>query len=109
MEDNQAMAEANGTYVVGDIIALSFPGMVGPTISAIQERIKEDGTITLPLIGSVKAAGKTPAELQMKCFTFTSRASTGVCPIRGQTGESSTWAGRCVCREGKNILARLRS
>lgn len=57
------MAEASQSYVVGDIVALSFHGTVEP-IPSVQERIKEDGTINLPFIGSVKAAGKTPAEIQ---------------------------------------------
>ena len=36
---------------------------------AHEELIKEDGTITLPLIGSVKAVGKTAGELQTEIQT----------------------------------------
>ncbi len=34
-----------------------------------EETIKEDGTITLPLIGSVYAVGKTAGELQNEIYT----------------------------------------
>ena len=50
-------------FAIGDLVRVIFSG----TIEAIQpheERIKDDGTITLPLIGAVKADGKTPGELQ---------------------------------------------
>ena len=40
-----------------------FSGVETP-IPQHEERIKEDGTITLSLIGSVKAEGKTPGQLQ---------------------------------------------
>ena len=51
------------TFVVGDLVTIEFSGPETPPPSH-SERIKDDGTITLPLIGSVKAAGKTPSELQ---------------------------------------------
>jgi protein involved in polysaccharide export with SLBB domain len=46
---------------VGDEIIVTFsdPGMLQH-----DERIKEDGTITLQMVGPVKAAGKTAGELQ---------------------------------------------
>ena len=50
-------------FAVGDLVRVIFSG----TTEAIQpheERIKGDGTITLPLIGAVPADGKTPGELQ---------------------------------------------
>jgi protein involved in polysaccharide export with SLBB domain len=49
-------------FAVGDLITVRFADT--NQISPQEERIKEDGTITLPLIGAVKAAGKTPEELQ---------------------------------------------
>jgi polysaccharide export outer membrane protein len=55
--------EATNRFVVGELIIVKFAGL-SITTPAHEERIKEDGTITLPLIGTVKAAGKTPAELQ---------------------------------------------
>jgi polysaccharide export outer membrane protein len=47
---------------VNDQVSISFQG--GIDLNAHEERIKEDGTITLKHIGSIKAAGKTVGELQ---------------------------------------------
>jgi polysaccharide export outer membrane protein len=48
---------------VGDTVTITFSGL--PEELAPQEKpIKEDGTITLPDIGRVKASGKTPGELE---------------------------------------------
>lgn len=56
-------AYATHRFVPGEVIVLHFPGVV-PELVPHEERIKDDGTITLPLIGAVEAAGKTPGELQ---------------------------------------------
>jgi protein involved in polysaccharide export with SLBB domain len=50
-------------FRIEDPIKVTFSGAPTP-IDAHEEKIKEDGTITLPLIGSVVAVGKTPGELQ---------------------------------------------
>lgn len=48
---------------VGDTVTIIFSGL--PEELTPQEKpIKEDGTITLPDIGRIKAAGKTPGELE---------------------------------------------
>jgi len=48
---------------IGDTVTVVFSGL--PDELAAQEKpIKEDGTITLPDIGRVKAAGLTPGELE---------------------------------------------
>ncbi len=49
----------------GDLVVVRFSEL--PSEQQMQpheERIKDDGTITLPYIGAVKALGKTPGELQ---------------------------------------------
>jgi polysaccharide export outer membrane protein len=56
-------SEDVGRFAVGDLIRITFSG-ASFEIPPHEERIKEDGTITLPLIGSVQAAGKTQGELQ---------------------------------------------
>lgn len=48
---------------VGDLVTVTFSGTI-ETIMPHEERIKEDGNITLPLVGAVKALGKTTGELQ---------------------------------------------
>ena len=50
-------------FQVGDLITVTYSDTTAE-IAPHEERIKEDGNITLPLIGAVKAVGKTPGELQ---------------------------------------------
>jgi polysaccharide export outer membrane protein len=47
----------------GDLIQIAFSGIPNPP-GDIDERIKEDGTINLELIGNLPAEGKTPGQLQ---------------------------------------------
>ncbi len=60
---------ANGSVVdaarfhVGDTIIVNLSGLPDP-IEPHQEPVKEDGTITMPDIGKVQAAGKSAGELQ---------------------------------------------
>jgi polysaccharide export outer membrane protein len=50
--------------VAGDEVTITLTGL--PTdIAAMVKPISEDGTISLPDIGTVQAAGKTPAELEI--------------------------------------------
>jgi protein involved in polysaccharide export with SLBB domain len=53
----------NPRFQVGDMVIVTFSGISEP-LAPHAERIKEDGNITLPLIGAVKAVGKTSGELQ---------------------------------------------
>ncbi len=48
---------------IGDTVAISFSGLPD-AIESQEKPIKEDGTITLPDIGRIKAAGKTIGELE---------------------------------------------
>jgi protein involved in polysaccharide export with SLBB domain len=50
-------------FHVGETVSVAFSGPPDP-IEPHEELIKEDGNITLPLIGSVKAVGTTAGELQ---------------------------------------------
>lgn len=50
-------------FHIGETVSVAFSGPPDP-IDLHEELIKEDGNITLPLIGSVKAIGKTAGELQ---------------------------------------------
>lgn len=55
---------AVGTFNVGDLVMVNFSGLSDVVIPPHEERVKEDGTITLPQIGSVVAQGKSTGELQ---------------------------------------------
>ncbi len=46
----------------GDLLTIVFAGPNPPTDK--EERIKEDGTVNLPLIGSIQAEGKSSGQLQ---------------------------------------------
>ncbi len=59
---NESATDA-ARFHVGDTIIVSLSGLPD-TIEPHQEPIKEDGTITMPDIGKVQAAGKTAGELQ---------------------------------------------
>lgn len=52
-------------FHVGDTVNVIFSGTPDPTeFPPHEENVKEDGTITLPLIGAVQALNKTAGELQ---------------------------------------------
>src|ERR1700753_4062173 len=46
----------------GDAIKITFPG--APNLNTMPQPILRDGTISLPLVGNVKAVGKTAAQLR---------------------------------------------
>jgi protein involved in polysaccharide export with SLBB domain len=56
-------------FHVGDTVTVTFSGLPDTqTPSPHLEPIKEDGTITLPDIGKMQAAGKTAGELQNEIY-----------------------------------------
>lgn len=54
-------------FRVGETVIVAFSGPPTP-IPDHKELIKEDGTITLPLIGTIMAAGKTAGQLQQEIY-----------------------------------------
>jgi protein involved in polysaccharide export with SLBB domain len=48
---------------IGDVVTITFSGLPD-TMEPLEKPIKEDGTITLPDIGRIKAEGKTGGELE---------------------------------------------
>jgi protein involved in polysaccharide export with SLBB domain len=56
------MADQAMTFAKDDLVIITFSGQ--QDLQPHEERIKEDGTITLQYIGSIKAEGKTTGELQ---------------------------------------------
>jgi len=59
----QAVGRAD-VFRVDDVVTVTITGITSETIKDHEERIKEDGSITLYLVGKVQAAGKTAGELQ---------------------------------------------
>jgi len=64
-----AAVQPGNKFQVGDLVTVNFSGLEN-TIPPHEERIKEDGTITLPLINQVKAVNQTPGELQRAIHDF---------------------------------------
>jgi protein involved in polysaccharide export with SLBB domain len=59
-------------FQVGDTVVVTLTTGSDPdsqAISPYEDSIKEDGTITMPLIGKVTAVGETPGELQNEIWT----------------------------------------
>ena len=54
-------AQAPSALTVGDVVKITYP--VAPELNQSQ-KIGTEGTLSLPMIGQVHAAGKTPAALQ---------------------------------------------
>ena len=61
--DSASSSNQGVRFQVGDQLIITFSDTSEP-IPPHDERIKEDGTITLPLIGAIKAVGKSDGELQ---------------------------------------------
>src|SRR5215468_7161975 len=55
------LAHAPAELTVGDVVRITFPA--APELNQSQ-KIGTDGTLSLPLVGQVHAAGKTPGALQ---------------------------------------------
>lgn len=57
------LTQTGDRFAIVDQVTVKFSG-ISEQLPPHEERIKEDGTITLPLIGAVKSVGKTAGELQ---------------------------------------------
>lgn len=58
-------------FAVGDLVLVNFSGVDASVAPAPhEERIKDDGNITLPLIGAVKAKDKTSGDLQREILNL---------------------------------------
>ncbi len=62
-QDESGPAPDFNAFQIDDQVQVIFSGSSQPPDNH-GERVNDDGTITLPLIGSVKAAGLTPKELE---------------------------------------------
>jgi protein involved in polysaccharide export with SLBB domain len=58
---------SNQDYVIGrnDLLSISITEVAGPGVESVKTtRVSESGMVSLPLIGSIKAAGQTEADLE---------------------------------------------
>ena len=61
------LVPSNADYVIGrnDLLSISITEVAGPGVESVRTtRVSESGIVSLPLLGPVKAAGLTEAELE---------------------------------------------
>jgi polysaccharide biosynthesis/export protein VpsN len=91
------MADQAMTFAKDDLVIITFSGQ--QDLQPHEERIKEDGTITLQYINSIKAEGKTTGELQReihnayvptyyKRLTVTVKTDRQIYYVQGQVRQS---------------------
>jgi len=64
----QDKAARSAAYAVGDLVKIAFVG-VEPALQPHEERVKEDGTITLPMIGAIVVTNMTVSDLERELLT----------------------------------------
>jgi polysaccharide export outer membrane protein len=83
----------------GDVLKITFPG--SPSLNTIQT-IRNDGIISLPLVGEIKAAGHTPAELDQKLMDlYESQLTTKEVSVEVQSASFPIYVTGAVLRPGK--------
>jgi polysaccharide export outer membrane protein len=88
----------------GDSIEVTFPGA---TNLSGAHRIGPEGTITMPLVGQVQAAGKTAQELQADLVKLYGRELRQNEVIVGMIGSANTvWVSGAVLRPGRVQMDR---
>jgi polysaccharide biosynthesis/export protein len=85
----------------GDVLKITFPG--SPSLDTIQP-IREDGMLSLPLVGEVKAAGSTPTELDQKLIDlYASQLTTKQVNVEVQSSSFPIYITGAVLRPGKIV------
>lgn len=87
------------TLQEGDDLKVSFPGSAN--LDTIQQ-IRRDGKISLPLVGEVQAAGKTPDELQQNLIKlYAPQISSKEVIVTVESSAFPVYVTGCVIRPGK--------
>ena len=93
------------TLAEGDVIKVSFPGT--PSITEAEQTIRRDGRINLTIIGEVKAAGKTPAELENELKkAYASQLTSNEIKVTLVSSAFSVYVGGAVLKPGKILPPR---
>ena len=90
---------------VGDVVGVNVWDSPGVNTDAT---IRPDGTITMPLVGDVKAAGRTPSELReaIKTQLRTSSSSTPATRSRSRSARGRATASRSTARSPRPASSR---
>ncbi|HXS69144.1 MAG TPA: polysaccharide biosynthesis/export family protein [Candidatus Polarisedimenticolia bacterium] len=87
-----------------DIVKVTFPGTAN--LDATTQAIRRDGKITLPIIGEVVAAGKTPTQLEKELIDLysTQLVSSKEITVQVQAASFPVFISGAVNRPGKLTL-----
>jgi protein involved in polysaccharide export with SLBB domain len=93
------------TLSAGDVIKISYPGT--PSIPETEQQIRRDGRINLTIIGEVKAADKTPAELEKELIAaYSNQLVSKEIKVTVVASAFSVYVGGAVLKPGKILPLR---
>lgn len=93
------------TLSAGDIIKISYPGT--PAIPETEQQIRRDGRINLTLIGEVKAADKTPGDLEKELIqAYSSQLTAKEVKVTVVSSAFAVYVGGAVLKPGKIMPPR---
>jgi len=98
-----ALQGTNATEIItlreGDVLKISFPGSANLNTT---QQIRRDGMISLPLVGEVKAVGKTPAELEKDLIDlYSTQLLSKQVTVEVQSSSFPVYVSGSVLRPGK--------
>jgi len=84
----------------GDVLRITFPG--SPSLDTQPQPIRRDGNITLPLVGEVRAAGLTPAELEKELVkSYSTQLVSKAVTVTVVSSTYAVYVSGAVLRPGK--------
>jgi polysaccharide biosynthesis/export protein len=93
------------TLSAGDVIKISYPGT--PSIPETEQQIRRDGRINLTIIGEVKAADKTPGELEKELIAaYSNHLVSKEIKVTVVASAFSVYVGGAVLKPGKIMPLR---
>jgi polysaccharide biosynthesis/export protein len=88
------------TLNAGDVIKISFPGT--PSMQPDTQQIRRDGRINLTIIGEVKAADKTPFQLEKELIeAYASQLNSKEVKVTVVSSAFAVYVGGAVMKGGK--------
>ena len=89
----------------GDVIKISYPGTT--SLPETEQQIRRDGRINLTIIGEVKAADKTPGELEKELIqAYSSQLTSKEVKVTVVTSAFAVYVGGAVMKPGKIMPPR---
>ena len=89
----------------GDVLSISFPGSRDLNVTA--QTVRPDGKISLPLVGEVTAAGRTPAELEKELLKlYEAQLSLNEISVTVQSSAYPVFVTGSVIKPGKIMVDR---